>query len=173
MTKTKYSQNEVDSVVDRLFEGAAASDLSALTGIPLNTIRKWQSAHESPTGEHLRAKQREAFVAVIDNYNQIRAVFGTIQAMDYSTKEVRGAQNSTTDRSHQVIDFQVDVTKAVEDTLNAEQLKFFNTVIKDKDLEDALMVQSVQFMHLQEKLGRVFIARQLFPVTKYFTVTKQ
>jgi hypothetical protein len=173
-TPRKYSPQEVDSVVDRLMDGVSCADVAYNTGIPVATIRTWQAKYESPAGADKLRKHREAFVAVIDSFNQIRTVLGQIQAMDYANAlEGSGAQYGNTDRSLQVIDFMVDVTKAVEGTLTPEQLAFFNENLKDNDLEEALKVQTVQFMRLQEKLGKVFIARELFPVSKYFVSAKQ
>ena len=171
---SKHPQEVVDSVMDKLLEGASVEDLAATTGIPSRTIRRWREAHYAPLGEEKRHRQREAFVAVMDSFNSIRAVLGQIQAMDYSKMtEGSGAQYGTTDRTHQVIDYQVDVMSAVEASLTPAQLVFFNERLKDQDLEEVLLVQDTAFMDLQEKLGRIFIARELFPVTSYFKVVKQ
>ncbi len=173
-TKRTYSQEEVNSVVDRLYGGSNVQDLAAVTGIPEATIRHWQAKYESPRGEELRRKQRAAFVDVIENVNKIRSVVGQIQAMDY-VRAIDGssAQYSTTDHALQVIDFLVDVDRAIKSVATPQQLVWFNENIKEGDLESVLETQSLQFMHLQEKLGRVFILRDLFPVSKYFTVTKK
>jgi len=119
------------------------------------------------TTPELRQKYRAAFAAVLETLNNTRSVLGQSRAIDYS-KVIggEGAQFSQGDIGHQLIDYTVDVLKAVKDTLSEAELKFFNENLLDDDYD--MTVQSEEFLRLQERLGRVFISRDLFPVSKYF-----
>jgi len=115
----------------------------------------------------LCAKWRAAFAAVLETLNNTRSVLGQQRAIDYS--KLTGGQNSQfsqADIGHQLIDYTVDVLKAVEDTLHGAELEFFNTTLLDQDFD--MTVQSEYFLDIQERLGWVFVSRGLFPVTKYF-----
>lgn len=124
-------------------------------------------------GEELRRKSRSAFQRVIDTYNSIRSVMGTTKAMDYSTinRGAQGPQYSFNDEWYRLIDFTVDVRRAATDSLTPAEMAEFDNNIQDQEID--YTVQSNEFVKFQEKLGRVFVARKLYPTSKYFAVIKR
>ncbi len=115
---------------------------------------------------------RHAFAVVIENYNHIRSVVGTAQAMDYSRS---GQSNkvgcSSEAKSYPLTDFSIDVYNAVKHALTKEELIFFHTALEDKPLD--LSVQDDNYLALQERLGRVFVGRKIYPLQLYFSMFKQ
>jgi hypothetical protein len=122
----------------------------------------------------LRRYEREAFAAVIDAYNQIKSTLGSEQAFDYSRMN-NGAQAAQycPEKKHAgfaFIDYVVDVENAIKYALSEveAQLLLRDTVKYAEELN-----KTVARMEQEEKLGRVFTGRGLFPVRSYFIVVKK
>lgn len=118
----------------------------------------------------LRKTQRAAFEAVIATFNDIRSVQGTAPAKDYSLiTGGSGAKFNDNGTFFNTIDYTVDVFNAVKMALadSPSAQRFFERKIVDNHNIDYAR-QSETFMHFQERIGRVFIARGLYPVRKYF-----
>lgn len=116
---------------------------------------------------------RHAFAVVVENFNHLRSILGTSQAVDYSRmfENTGKARDSATNKAYVLIDFTIDVEKAIRSTLNDGDLKFFHSNILDKPLD--LSVQSEEYIEMQEQLGRVFFSRGIYPLQRYFSVVKK
>lgn len=116
---------------------------------------------------------RHAFATVMENYNHMRSILGTAQAVDYSRMASRSGRSGYggESKSYPLTDFTIDVENAVKQTLKGDDLTFFYTSLKDKPID--FSVQTEEFMRIQEKMGRVFLSRGLYPIQKYFTVIKK
>jgi len=68
------------------------------------------------------------------------------------------------------IDFQCDVMKAVEDEIKDKNLliKVIGTYILFEDL-----LSQQDRTKIEQRLGKIFIARSLSPISKYFTTIKK
>ena len=122
---------------------------------------------------HLLTRYREAFMKVMDAYSKLKRCIGDPGAMNYAARNP-GAQNAqykpSDDRMFRIIDYFADVDKAAADVLDAhELLSYFGLQGTDIDFS----VLSVGRMRLMEKVGRVLIARGLYPPEKYFKVVKK
>lgn len=124
--------------------------------------------------DHRAAKlrRRRAFLTVINQFNDIRSVLGQAGCVDYSRLSGGKGPIYATDRgkAFRLIDFTIDVRNILERNLTAEELSFVKATLYDKEID--LTVQSEAFMKLQERIGRLFIGRGLYPVSKYFNEVK-
>ena len=168
----KYDSAVFNAVLDSLCAGGSPSKASKQFGVPTNTVKYWWRSYNSPRSQNDRRKKRIAFGAVMTICNRIRGTLGQSPAIDYAAKSGgQGAQFSGEDHGHQLIDYTVDVAAAAHDTLRGADLVFFNARLLDQDFD--LTAQSEAFMLLQERLGKVFTERELYPVAGYFKTVKQ
>lgn len=115
---------------------------------------------------------RHVFAKVVDAYNNTRSVLGTAQAIDYSQVSGSGRGSySDPGVGFPLAEFTIDVMNAVKYALDPYEFKFFMDNIADKPLD--LSVQSDEYMAMQDKLGRVFLSRKLYPVNAYFVTVKK
>ncbi len=168
----KYTEWQIVSVVNRLYAGDSAKEISQHDGIPLDTVKEWKRLYDTPQSAKRRYDQRKAFIQVLDTFNKIRSSLGTTPSMDYAQNTGgSGAQYAISDFTHQLIDYQVDVDKAVRETLTESETEFYEENLVDKDFD--MTNQSSTFMRMQEHLGKEFTARGLYPVAAYFSITKE
>jgi hypothetical protein len=122
-----------------------------------------------------RRHERTACIYTLEAYNSSRSVAGQPQAIDYSQRNPGSQSAQYRDDSmkyYQIVDFITDVHKAVKDTLTPAEYKWFVANLQDQDEID-LTHQPDPFLDLQEKLGKVFLERGLYPLGGYFTVIKK
>lgn len=115
---------------------------------------------------HLNRKYRAVFFAVVENYNQIRATIGQAQALNYETSDLGKAKYKNDVSFLKVIDYTIDVENVVKRVLTPGEIHLFNRHYKDK--KEASPVSTIEMMHLQANLGRIFLARGLYPISNYF-----
>ncbi len=164
-----YAREQIDAALDKIHAGVTAYQVCKDTGVPERTVYSWLSAYNGPKYAKLRHLRRRAFAVVLEHYRNIRATIGVPGAQDYSqTTGGSGAQFASTDIGHQLIDYTVDFEKTAADVLTPAEREWLF-----QNLDPDMTVQSVGFMYMQERLGRAFIARQLHPIKKYFTVNKE
>jgi hypothetical protein len=117
---------------------------------------------------------RFAFWKVMEAYNAARSLMGQAGAMDF-TKITggKGAQYnpSAGQDNFRMIDFTVYVLQVVKELLDTQEMQFFEEKLQDSDLD--IPVQSEEFLRMQERLGRAFMGRGLYPVRRYFAVVKK
>jgi hypothetical protein len=122
--------------------------------------------------QHIRRIQRTAFQKVMKHFNEIRSSLGSSAALDYSRiTGGQGAQYNINDQFFKLIDFTVDVQNVVARTLDTHEQRFFKQNLLDQPID--YTIQSVEFMALQEKLGRVFLDVGLAPVRSYFATIRR
>lgn len=116
---------------------------------------------------------RHCFMQVMATSNHILSVLGTAQAIDYSKMAEPSGRSGHSGCSHSypLTDFTIDVENTAKQTLDEDDLRFFNTSLKGKDIDYS--VQDNDFLRIQEKLGRAFYSRGLYPLQKYFTTVKR
>lgn len=117
--------------------------------------------------------QRQTFAAVMDAYDNIKSVLGNAQAIDYSRMTGgQGAQFSTDNaKGLALLDYTIDVERTIKNTLNAPELKYYLDNLVGQSFP--LKVDTEESMAIQEKLGRMFYARGMYPVRKYFVTIKR
>jgi hypothetical protein len=116
----------------------------------------------------LRRKYRMICAKVLDAYLDVKSTVGQAPAVNY-TKITGGgrAMFKGSDNGNAFIDFVVDVESAAKYALGeSRQKKHFKEVLGKDGLN--LTVQSVEFMNDEATLGRIFLARGLYPVSMYF-----
>jgi hypothetical protein len=134
-----------------------------------------ERAFRSVQAREMKRIYRYACLQIIEAANEIRSSIGAAQNLNYERagSNAQGAQYVNDGHSFRLIDFTVDVEKAVRDTLTDAEYDFYNQRLKDKDFDEELKVQSSEFLRMQERLGRVFKVRKLWPASKYFAVVKK
>jgi hypothetical protein len=118
--------------------------------------------------EDIRRMERKACTAVLDAYSQTKSIIGTAGAIDYSKNTGgRGALFSDAGKHLPLLDFVIDVENTLDETLSKAEIRYY--------MEDLLDFEkttfSVEFMKVQERLGRQFMGRLLYPVKRYFANT--
>jgi hypothetical protein len=121
----------------------------------------------------IRQMERSTFIHVIEAYENIKATLGNAQAIDYSRiTGGQGAQFSTDNsKSLALLDFCIDVENTIKNNLTPEEHTFVLDNLAGCELP--LKVETEFSMAIQEKLGRLFYARGMYPIRKYFVTVKR
>lgn len=115
---------------------------------------------------NFRKECRQAFFAVVEMYNQTRATVGHASAIDYEATQRSSAKYKIDIAFARVIDYGIDIHNAIKHTLNKDEFDFFNLIYLDKPDQSAKSTK--EMMSIQERLGKVFKERGLFPISRYF-----
>jgi len=111
-------------------------------------------------------KFRKAFFSVVDNYNEIRESVGQAQAIDYAATQ-EGKPMYKNDLSFlKIIDYSADVHNTLKATLNPQEMGLFKKHYLGQPNQSANSTK--EMLNLQEKAGKEFIKRGLYPIVKYF-----
>lgn len=117
-----------------------------------------------------RAAYRRAFFIVVETFNELRSTSGSAKSMDYAQSQL-GSPKFKNDISFlRLIDFTLDVEKAVMDTLDGSDLAMFKEHYQDQPSK--VSKSTTEQMRIQERMGKIFMARHIYPVSKYFMVEK-
>lgn len=110
---------------------------------------------------------------VVDRCNDIRSVLGQVEAFDYSRLKDsgEGAQYAP-HGGFPFLEFTVDVLNVARNVLSPQEFAFFTRHMYDNHDLDYTRCTDDE-MRLQEKLGRAFMGRGLYPVSAYFRVIKR
>jgi hypothetical protein len=134
-----------------------------------------EKSFKNVQARELKRFYRHACEQVLEEANEIRSTIGMTQNLNYEQagSNAQGAQYTNDCNPFRRIDFTADVSAVVKDVLTEPEYRYYKEKLEDKDFEDELKVQSVAFMSMQERLGKAFKARGLWPVSKYFKVVKK
>jgi hypothetical protein len=120
--------------------------------------------------DEMRTSERYACRSVLDSYNETRATTGSSGAIDYSRiTGGRGAQYSDSGKNLPLLDFVVDVENTLSETLHPNEITLFLKTL----LETDRLVTTEQMQRIEERVGRQFKLRGLYPVFQYFTTVKK
>ena len=112
----------------------------------------------------IRERERNAFASVMEAYNHTESVLGQAKSLDYSKiTGGRGAQFSDNSVGTRLIEFTVDVEQLLDKNIQENELWLRSLVL---DLE--LTTIPTEVLRIRERLGRVFIANNVYPVSSYF-----
>ena len=109
-----------------------------------------------------RAKNKQAFNDVMTQYESATSK-SLINAMD--TAKDNGFGGTLNPAAPSVIDFICDVEKAIESIIENKKVlqNFFETYIMGND-----SLSKSQKNRFEQRIGRIFITRNIWPVRKYF-----
>ena len=118
----------------------------------------------------LRFQERQACRSVLDVYAETKSVVGMTQAMDYSKMTGgRGAIYDPSSKNSPLFDFLIDVELTIKETLTKEEVfQHLNTLL---DVNRVVTVEAI--CKMEERLGRQFVARKIWPVRQYLTTIKR
>jgi hypothetical protein len=94
-----------------------------------------------------------------------------MQAFDYTRMNQGSGPMYATPKGSPMIEFTADVLSTARDVLDDTQHRYFLDNMVDQDIEETKFTE--ELMELYETLGRAFMAREMFPLNKYFTVIKR
>lgn len=135
-----------------------------------NTTKTKDKPRKSMRQRDFNEAFRRAFFVVVETYNELRSTLGTAKAIDYAGSQLGKALYKNDIAFLRLIDFTIDVDKAVVDTLDGGDLVMFRECYKDQP--DNSSKSTTEQMSMQERMGRIFMARHIYPVSGYFMVGK-
>src|ERR1017187_6033263 len=153
-------ERNVQITIGQLLNGeSVAGAIRKMSSDYVTTVRKRKEARS--------ARSREAFIRTMTHWLDVCSVLGNPGALDYAHCTAgQGVQNPV-NPGLPLIDYKVDVLMAAESSCTPDELEIWNDVAcLRRDLEPTVV--TTQYYALQEKLGAVFISREIYPAAKYF-----
>lgn len=120
-----------------------------------------------------RLQYRTIFRSIIEIYHEVKATIGQPGAIDYERSDLGKKPYATShDNAAATVcwDFLADVELSTN-LLDGAGHKYIWDNCLDK--EPNWDVQSQDFLHWQEKLGKLFLQRRMYPVGEYFRMVRK